>query len=267
MFLISPYAFTSSTLLIDQITALGLTSGLQLCLDAGDATSYTSGQTWTDRSGNGNSFFRGTTSASQATDPTFNGVAGGASSSEYWSFDGGDYFRETAGHTFANGWHKNNAALTLVGYLYPVGSAAQQFIFSDDVFTGSSAAGINFYQDAEDQLHLFVANDSGSTVLNVETPGPFNLNAWNFFAAALDESVGTNGGTLQINADQHSFTSTYSSPSASDPDDPLTIGAAGSAEVPMASGSRLNSLAAWNRRLSTTELNDLYNATKSKFGL
>ena len=62
--------------LIDYIGELSLNSNLVLCLDAGDANSYTSGQKWLDRSGNGYDFFLGTTDSVQASDPTFNGTPG-----------------------------------------------------------------------------------------------------------------------------------------------------------------------------------------------
>ena len=47
---------------ITMLRRLGLTNGLKLCLDAGDANSYTSGEPWLDTSGNGYDFNRGTTS-------------------------------------------------------------------------------------------------------------------------------------------------------------------------------------------------------------
>ena len=62
-------------------------------LDAGDANSYSgSGQTWSDLSPAGNDFYRGATSSPEPSDATFNGAAGGESSGEYFSLDGGDWF-------------------------------------------------------------------------------------------------------------------------------------------------------------------------------
>jgi len=97
--------------LIDAITTAGLTSGLQLALDAGDTNSYSgSGQSWLDTSGNGYDFFRGITGGANSDDPTFNGTSGGISINEYWSFDGDDFFiYDSANETWMNNLHKNNA--------------------------------------------------------------------------------------------------------------------------------------------------------------
>lgn len=74
--------------------ALGMTEGLQICLDAGARESFDgSGQVWNDLSGNGFDFYRGTGSGAQSADPTFAGAAGRLSAGEYFSFDGGDVFQ------------------------------------------------------------------------------------------------------------------------------------------------------------------------------
>ena len=86
---------------------LQLTTNLNLCVDAGDISSYDgSSQTWTDRAA-GNNLFRGTTSGSEAENPTFVGTAG--TPTAYFSFDGGDYFISSTSPTYANGWSKTTA--------------------------------------------------------------------------------------------------------------------------------------------------------------
>jgi hypothetical protein len=58
------------------ICRLGLVTNCKLVLDAGEASSYTSGQSWLDLSGNGYDFFLGSTSGAAANDP-FGGPLGG----------------------------------------------------------------------------------------------------------------------------------------------------------------------------------------------
>jgi hypothetical protein len=103
--------FKRSKSLWQVIQECGLTSNCKLCLDAGDSSSYDgSSQTWYDLSGNGFDWYCGATSGAEASDPTFNGSAGGKSPSEYWSFDGGDWFvMAVAEPSWINNLHKDNA--------------------------------------------------------------------------------------------------------------------------------------------------------------
>jgi hypothetical protein len=69
--------------------------GLQLYLDAGDPRSYPgSGQVWTDLSPNGYTVWLGTTSGVDTTDPTFNAGPPAA-----FDHDGGDYFQFSSGYS------------------------------------------------------------------------------------------------------------------------------------------------------------------------
>ena len=59
--------------LMTSITDASLTTGLQFCLDAGVAASYTSGDKWLDLSGNGQDWQMGTSVGSDSEDPAFTG--------------------------------------------------------------------------------------------------------------------------------------------------------------------------------------------------
>jgi len=273
----SPFQFAVPNL-IDQITSLGLTTSLQLCLDAGDANSYTSGQTWTDVSGNSNNFFRGSGSGSESADPTFNGVAGGRSSSEYFSGDGLDTFWNTAKHTFPASWHKDGATFTVAGWVY-IPSGGSLFMMS------------NFFDTAQRGVAIFIQPLSGSgrpTVQmaradsgpSVQTLGSAASdyiveNAWMFAGVSFSEGSGQSFGFANGTANLFSSDS-YTSPSASDPNFGMALwsdtNAAGTGpDTDPAfiadSGTRMAALLAWNRALAQAEIADLYNATKSKFGL
>lgn len=88
MMLLTPPPFFAGggTSLINTLSNLGLLTNLKLCLDAGDLNSYDgSSQTWKDLSGNGTDFYRGATSGSEASDPTFNPVGNGGTYQDYFS--------------------------------------------------------------------------------------------------------------------------------------------------------------------------------------
>lgn len=261
---IIPYVDPSRKM-IDAITSLGLTSGLQLCLDAGDAASYTSGQVWTDRSGNGYNFNRGSGSGSDAADPTFNGSAGGDSSSEYWSFDGGDYFTlGQANPAWVNNIHKNNAAATLACWIYIASTTNVQYVMGD--YSSSSDPMFEFsVNQTGNRLSLFVNNGS-STVANIVTTSiSVPEGQWFFAALSIDEAAGSF--LFQINGSQETVSATYSSPSSSNAGNVVKIGADGDGVGPLESGARLAAYMAWSTALSSGSLTALYNATKSKFGL
>lgn len=260
----SPFMFGVPNL-IDTITSLGLTSGLKLCLDAGDAISYTSGQTWADRSGNGYDFFRGTTSASQSTDPTFNGTPGGASSSEYWSFDGGDYFTyDTTNETWMNNIHKNNALFTLAFWVRPGSIGAFQGLIGDYTSPSPSFdAGIN---PGGTWGFEALINGTGSIARAITSTATVSAGSWAFLLVSVDEASGT--GFLQTNATQEAMTTTYSSPSSSNAGTTLRLADTGDGAFPLSSGGRMASVVAWEgTSLSTTQATALYDATKTKFGL
>lgn len=257
-----PIGFTGSLTFQQIIESAVGTSNLDFVLDAGDSASYDgSSQTWVDTHG-ANDFFRGATSGAEASDPTFNGSAGGLTSSEYFSFDNGDYFTEASALTFAETWHKDNAAFSIVAVYWPIAGTTDQTIFTTAVVSGGR--GVRFRIESSEALELQVV-DGAAVDLTITTAGAVSAGAWNFVAVALDEATGANGATLQIGSTQSSHTSTYTTPSASDSNGPYQIGAANGANNSLDSGSRLACIAGWSRRLSTTELSDLRTALQARF--
>lgn len=259
---IIPYVDPSRKM-IDMITSLGLASGLQLCLDAGDLNSYASGQTWEDVSGNGYDFLRGSTSSSQATDPTFNGTPGGDSSSEYWSFDGGDYF--TLGQSnpaWVNNIHKNNATVTFAAWVN-LALGSQQFL--SGTFNPSSGPMFEWDVNAAGALSYAVGDGSGPPIYDHQSTATINASAWTFIATSVDEAG--NAIMHQIGATQENASCTYPGPSSSNAGNIIKVGADGDGFGPLLSGGRLAAFMAWSSKLSDSDLLALYNATKSKFGL
>lgn len=251
------------------LEALRLTTGLQLCLDAGDAASYDPAvQTtnWLDTSGNGYDFFRGVDGSATATDPTFNGNAGGKSSAEYWSFDGGDNFRyDTTNEAWMDALHKDSAAFTLAAWVYP-GSAASQSLFGT---SGSSASsiGIAWFANASNgNGNLTIANGTGTFARSLTQNVGVVASAWQFLAVSVDEGAsvgfhfrnGTKGADASVS---------YTTPSASAATRTAEIAATGNGTGPMTNTSRMAMLSGWSRALSAAELTAIFNATRGRFAV
>lgn len=268
MFLIGPYSYPPGTML-SALQRLGLTTNLKVCLDAGDINSYDgTSQTWTDVSGGGYSFYRGTGSGSDAADPTFNGTAGRQSSSEFFSFDGADYCTlNQATPTWINNLHKDNALWATAGWLYITSiSQLAGILGNNGLQDQANGVGLNVRTDGLLRVSVSKGATGGAIALGANSTGTLNLNAWNFFASQIDEAAGT--GVLQVNATQDDFVSTYSGPTTNNAGFAFEIGraSAGVASLPLLSGSRLNCVSMWEASTPTkAQFLSLYNATKSKF--
>jgi hypothetical protein len=271
-FIGSPFAFLPGTMLA-AIERVGVTSDLKLCLDAGDLNSYSgAGQSWLDTSGNGHDFFRGTTSASQSTDPTFNGTAGRQSSSEYWSYDGGDFFTyDTTNETWMQNIHKNNALFTIAAWIFVADSSQFQGILGT---SGNSNSNVGFFFQAGStsapSTNLSFGVQSGSALsLGISKSG-VPTGSWCFVAFSLNEATGAY--TMQINDSQDAGTEIYSSPSSSSASFTFMIGGNGGPSAPnvrlMASGSRIANLSAWEGvSLTASHLDSIFQVTRGKFGI
>lgn len=246
------------------ISRLGLTGGLKLCVDAADAASYLSGQSWLDTSGNGYDFFRGAGSGAGADDPTFNGTPGGLSASEFWSFDGGDYFRyDSASETWMNNLHKTGAKYSAFAWIYPV-TGANNMVFGTNGNTSNTAGsiGVHFGSNSTNVLVWRVANGSGVTALAGDSTLTVTNATWQAVGASGDAAVGAGGLAIMLNGAFQTVSSTITSPSASNASFTMEIAARGNANSPAPSGSRLAMLAVWEGvALSQAQLTSIYNAT------
>lgn len=251
--------------IITSITKLGLRSSLQLCLDAGDSASYASGQTWADVSGNGNDFYRGLTSGADATDPTFNGTAGQNTIAEYWSFDGGDYFSIVSGAnpTWVNDFFKNNGVGTLMTLAYINTSAALQDFAG---CTGASGGFWEFGVNADNTTFLATYNDAASIQIATTTTGTISEDAWHFIAHSFDE--GANSHAMKMDATNETSADTSPSPGTTNSSATITIGKGGSGVTKnIEAGGRMNAMVIWNRKMSPTELDTIYQYIRNKYGI
>lgn len=253
------------------ITDLGLTTNLKLCLDAGDANSYDPAvQTakWLDTSGNGYDFYRGTSGVGDGAEPTFNGSAGGLSSAEYFSFDGGDYFLyDSANETWMNTLHKDGAIVSCFAVVHPAAFTQANRIFS----TRGTLNGTGFIfsipvTTGKIQVNAF---DGTTAQMTMGSTDSLSVGAWNAVSVSFDEAAATNNCLAKVNGGAvDSFSLTYSAPSATDAAGGVGIGANGNGSLPILSGSRLACLAIWQgTALNSANLTALYDAIKGRFGL
>ena len=265
----SPILFDGT--LRSSIQRHGLLTGCRLILDAGDAASYSSGQSWLDRSGGSYDFFLGTTSGSENSDPTFNGTAGGKSASEYWSFDGGDNFRyDSTNETWMEDTHKNNAAFSIMVCWMPQLSAGNQALAG----TRGAAGTIGFdYHISSSEKQRIVIEDSG-TELDVSTTDSITAASVTITGISIDEATGAGGGFFYKNGafDQVSgadtFNCTYASPTGNAAAATMEIAARGGGDNRVVNNTRIYWFAMWGGRVLTKPQMDLiYNDLRSRVGL
>lgn len=240
------------------LQSLGLTGSLQTCLDAGELTSYDgTSQTWVDLTGNGYSFFRGTTSGSESSDPTFNGTAGNLSSNEYFSFDGGDWFTlNQTNPAWVNALHKDNAVFSSVAW------TNRSNLLGD---AGASGTGALIGVSGSDHPFLQVFNGA-STVLNATSTLTVSTGVWQMSALSFNETSGAL--TFGVNGSFDAQTGkTYTSPSAGSAGSTLQIGSIGGGSSPAAAGRQIAMLAIWSTDLSQTQMTSIFNATRDRFGV
>lgn len=219
---------------------------------------------WENTAGTSFDFHRGATEIIEANDPTFNGTAGGLSSAEYWSFDGGDFFTyENTNEAWMESLHQNNAAYTLVFFIYVGSLAADQRLFATLQNFAADTGLITTISTAGDFI-LHVEN-AGTDVANFQGAGA-TAGAWHFIAWSVDEAAGANGALSVLNGVVvDTATSTYSSPSAGSATGTLHIGSSSTGGNPLSSGSRLGMVAAWSRALTAAELANLNASVRGRY--
>ena len=252
----------------------GLSITPTICLDAGDILSYAgSGQTWDDTSGNANDFFFGADVNAAGDDPTFTGSAGGLSSGEYMSFDGGDFFNLEAANNPAGveTMHKNNAQWWCFGVFYYPSSAAVNYLFS----TGNNlntdiGIGIGVRGDSGDILQCGVGNGVALAALHSST-ATMTESAWNTFGISVDEAGGATASIMHINGTNETFDGTITLPSSSSATYKMAIGCRLNAASPnnfIVNTGRLACFAIGTGAvLTATQLTNIRTAIGKRFGL
>lgn len=252
--------------LYDHISALGLTSNLKLCLDASDRASYPgSGTKWLDTSGGGYDFDFGDGSTS-STYPTFNGTAGGLSSSEYFSLDGGDFFTyDSANESWMKSLHKSGQAVSVMAVVR-IPSDNNFYIVSTEGPTASELGFAYFYSASFDKVLAAVLASTTQTIggaaSTITTPRTmlvgmsFTVGSGNAYATVQDGVVATGN------------FSSFTPSSADSTGDPMRIGSRSSGHNIAPSGTRIYELAVWQgTELTSAQWSALFGLRRAKYGL
>lgn len=251
---------------------LGLDGNMQWCFDAGDIASFATAadQTWVNRgvSSPARDLTLGIDTGASTDDPAFVGTPGGLTGGEYFLFDGGDFFRITSPASSAPAWvqslHQDNAVWALGMWVQLASLSSAQGLFG--TFDGNTASrGVYVRVETSGQLRLWVGNGSGSYALAITSTAAIPTGRPVFVGVTLDEAAGT--GTMQIGATQESFTSTYTSPTASNSSAPIRVGSNTGTGSRILSGGRLHGL--WLRSGTATSAADMmafYARSRQRFG-
>jgi len=259
--------------LIDAITISGLTSGLKICLDAGDHLSYTSGEKWLDRSGNGNDYFLGP-DATTTANPTFNGGPGGASIAEYWSFNGSQYFRmDSTVPSWVSNLHKDGAKFSWMAAVY-FGSSFDGVLWSSRRTSPAYPGMVSFFPTSG-RPSIAGLTDGGETLINGIADNPLSLGQWYIVGGSIEETGGIasflyrNGGYDPMDGGQNAWNGAYSSSPTIDTNKLDIAGSSpGSGDALFPTGSRLAFFAFWEGlKLTKIQMDSIYSLLRGRFGI
>jgi len=235
-----------------------VTNGLVLALDAGNTKSYTSGSaTWRDISGNGRN---GTLTSS----PTYSSANGGSiafnNTSSYCAFSG-NTFNISPGTT---------GELSLEIWVYPTGPYTSYTsegltnlggFFGQGYYAGTTGWGIGM--DTRSGTNSFAFQVRNVGVISNATSS-FTNNNWYHVVGTFTRNENTRlyiNGSLVASTSNTNIGNLTITPNINN----AAIGRGGG--VPFYAGGNISTARIYNRPLSSTEVLQNYNATKTRFGL
>ena len=261
----------------NDIDQLGLLTDLELCLDAGAATSYTSGEKWLDISGNNYDFFLGSEGASASTgdEPTFTGTAGGLSDGEYFIVDGGDFFSydESTLESWMTDMYKNNADWTVLMWTYgPAGGDGDRWFGMGFGSGGGGTPAVN-YQNVgagASRQSLAIWRDSEPSALYVAGDTTLSNNVWHMHGISFDEATGAGGGFFFLDGayNQVSSSDTWNatiSSAATNNGGEFVILDSNLFNQKWPNLTRIAGFMAWSTSLSFADIDALYDRQKGRF--
>lgn len=249
--------------LISALSGLGLTSGLQVCVDAGDFESYIgSGDSLLDRSGN-NFYF--VLSGLTGGNPTFSGPSGYPAA--YFGFSSSQEFFDynTTNEAVFNTIHQNGASFSLLAMVYPVSG-------NPDAICGDrGATGPGFDWKLAGDKAVFTVLVTGTAIFEQTGDAAVSANVWHLMGVSVSEAVGSGFFYLDGNYNQvggsDTFNATYSGPSSSGAFNRLGIASNGGGQANVDVGWRQSCFALWNRPLTKANFDSIWNLMRSRFGL
>lgn len=267
--------------LIEAIQFQGLTSGLQVVLDAGDITSFSS-EFWLDTSGNTHDFFKGFSGISSSGDPSFHGTPGGPdgepSREEYWLSSGSDFFKLAQSNpAWIDNMHKDGARWSaFAAVLDQDPNIAEKFaLFGTH---GGAGKGISWLinHDTDHTHQVEIRDGSGdpaemsqtsTAVINIATAGN---DLWNILGVSVDENGGATASVFHTNGVNETFNAAASNTSGLVATHTMNIGGIGDDPGPigMPNNGRLACFAIWEGvTLTGDDFLSLFNLMSSRFGL
>jgi len=247
---------TAVPTLLSLINGAGLSSGLLVCLDAGDPSSYNgSGQTWTNVAPDATTdFYLGVLNSVESVDPVFTGNVG----DPYAYFNVPQYggFIETTG-----GWDdafvKDNCAWTAIFIYYrPSGTPANtQNLYTVGKYSTSPGSRIGYMATGYMTYYLDPTSAAGSVSVT-STTQLVPTEQICFLGYSIKDA--TSSSIFQIGSSQETVNTNNSQSNTAGPSGASAIGRYPDVTT---QGSMANvryyGVAIWNTNLSATQLNSL----------
>jgi hypothetical protein len=251
---------------VKTIRTAGLDTNLVCCLDAGAQDSYDgTSQTWYDQTENGNNFYLGDDSGVQGTDVSFQGTAGAESSNEYFVSNSGRRLTEVKASSVFDSFHKDGAQFTMAFVAYCTGDSAFS-LFGNSATQTVAVTGVHLYvPNNATYQHLNLSVFNGSTrIVEVTSANQFvAVNTWQLLVYSYNETTGQ--GHWRNGNNTETFSVSYSSPSSGAPEARAQLFAGGNGQGGSNDGSRLAGFFAWDRSLSISETQTLYNSLLGRY--
>lgn len=241
------------------LTNASLTTNLKLCLDAGDASSYTSGTKWLDVSGGGYDFNLGPTGS-----PVFTGTAGFRGS--YWDFTSDEFTYDTTNETWMQNIHKDNAIYTIIAFVYPRST-------SGDGLAGTSArtltdTGFAFNLNAGLTPRLRILDGSGAAALDVQGTTPLTAGKWNMVGLSVNEAGGAVSFFFVSGTADTAFDAAYATPSAGSATYTMQVAANGNDDQPMSPNTRMGIFLMWEgTALTSANMTTIWTNLRQRYGI
>lgn len=229
-----------------------VTNGLVLNLDGGNINSYPglngNGNTWFDLSGNGNN---GT---------LVNGVGFNSNNGGALSFDGFNDYISIGTPSVLNGLQ---LPLTICGWANLSSSSGSRTIYG--VYKNVLGGQLYSLLRVDSGVLKYYTSNSGGGFQAQGTLSP-SLNSWNFYAVTVSGTLSSPTVNIYLNTSSQTFS--YGALTAS-PDLAVDfrIGANQANPTTEAWSGSIGQVSVYNRALSASEIQQNYNATKTRFGL
>lgn len=223
-----------------------VTNGLVLALDAGNTKSYASGSTtWLDKSGNGNN-------GTLTNGPTFSSANGGSI-----VFDGVDDYVNIGVNKSCNRFTGDFAVSAWVNRSNTGGTWGN---IIGDYYTNSTGNALEWQLMINSTAQLFLYNVTNGYVINAIASG-FNANTW------INVVLTRIGSTINLYANTNLVTSVTNTTTFGSATGNLNIGIDGNNAAEPFTGKIANILIYKNKGLTTSEVQQNFNALRGRFGI